>query len=119
MAWRMSRTSFMFFSLSSTIRTRSPAIRLPPPAYGEREHEAAADADLALCPDAAAVQLDEPLREREAEPRPFVLPRARVGLLELRDDAVEVLGRDARPGVGHRELDLLGAAARADGDAAG
>ena len=55
--WRTSRKSFMFFSLSSTRRIASRS-RCGP--RGQGEHERASSPGLALDPDPAAVELDEP-----------------------------------------------------------
>src|SRR5512134_2439289 len=87
----MSRASFMFFSLSSTIsivvidRTPRGSSRRPPGAPADagaqscgkryRESERRASAGLAFQPDAAAVQLDEPPRERQAQAGTFLLVR--------------------------------------------
>ena len=68
----------------------------------QREDEAAALSGLALDPDPAAVQLDEALGEREPEPGAFSLLHADVGLLELLEDPLLVVGRDPRAGVGRR-----------------
>src|SRR5262249_44325843 len=94
-----SRNSFMFFWLSSTTRMRSPA--MAPPFGRQCEDEAAAVAGLALDPDPTAVQLDEPLREREPEPGAIALLEADLGLLELLEDPLVILGRDSRSGVRH------------------
>ena len=75
-------------------------------------------AELALDPDPAAVQLDEPLREREPEAGPLALLDARLGLLELLEDPLVVLGRDARAGVGDRDPHLAVDPRRAHVDAA-
>src|SRR6185436_20811824 len=61
-----SRTSFMFLALSSTTRTSSPD--MGGVARCQREHEPAPRPGLALDPDPAAVELDEPLRQGEPEP---------------------------------------------------
>src|SRR5262245_5529524 len=61
-----SRRSFMFVSLSSTTRMRSPAIAACL-VDRKREDEPAAVSGPALDPDAPSVQLDEALRERESE----------------------------------------------------
>src|SRR5712692_4361896 len=94
----------MFFSLSSTIRTRSPG--MVGLLHRQCEHEAAAVARLTLDPDPAAVQFDESFREREPEASALALLRADVGLLELLEDPLPVFGRNARASVGHRHLHL-------------
>ena len=92
----------MFFSLSSTTRIcraghASDRLRR------QGEDERAAVSELAVDPDAAAVQLDEPLREREAEAGSLALRQPGLGLLELLEDPLEVLGGDAGPGVRDRD----------------
>ena len=52
------------------------------------------------------MQLDEPLRQREAETRSLALLDARLGLLELLEDPLVILGGDAGAGVGHRDAHL-------------
>src|SRR5579864_7108309 len=72
---------------------------------GHDEGEGAAQAGTgAVDPDAAAVQLDEPARERQPETA-ALLPAAmtRVQLLEGVEDALPVAGGDADAGVGHRD----------------
>ena len=88
----------MFFSLSSTRRI---FLRSRCGLRGQGEHERASSPELALDPDPASVELDEPLREREAEPGSLALLDSRLGLLELLEDALVILDRDARPGVGN------------------
>src|SRR5437899_13104483 len=80
--WSTSRTSFMFFSLSSTIRIRlidSPRAcgprRCAVSADRYRECELGAFARLAFDPDPATVQLDEFLGQRQTEPGAFLLLR--------------------------------------------
>src|SRR5437660_387727 len=63
---------------------------------GQREREPASPPDLALDPDAAAVQLDEPLRKGETKAGAFARAgRWRADLLELLEDPGEVLRGDA------------------------
>src|SRR4029077_17947903 len=57
-----------------------------------------------LDPDPTAVQLDEALRECEAEACALALLHTDVSLLELLEDPLLVLGCDARAGIGHRHL---------------
>ena len=52
------------------------------------------------------MQFDEPLRQREAEAGPLALLDARLGLLELLEDPLVVLGGDAGAGVGDRDPHL-------------
>ena len=63
-------------------------------------------AELAVDPDPAAVQLDEPLRERKPEAGALALLDACLGLLELLEDPLLILGRDAGTGVGDRDPHL-------------
>src|SRR6476659_9336202 len=100
-----SQNSFMFFSLSSTTRTRSSAISTPL-VVREGEDETAAVPGLALDPDPSAVELDEALRKCEPEPRALGLLHADIGLLELLENPLPVLGRDSRARVGHGHLHL-------------
>src|SRR6185369_6676759 len=83
---------------SSTTRTCLSAMSAPS-LDRQREHEAAALSGLALDPDAAAVEFDQALREREPEPCALPLIDPDIGLLELLEDPVVILGRDSRPGV--------------------
>src|ERR671931_569350 len=100
-----SRTSLRFLSLSSTTRISAPAMSVP---HRELERERRADAELALEPQVAAMELDEASREREPEPRPFVLLReVAPDLPELLEDDLLVLGRDPDAGVGDGDLDDL------------
>src|SRR2546425_9265133 len=80
--WSTSRTSFMFFSLSSMIRIRlidSPRAcgprRCAVTPHRYRECERGAFARLAFNPDPATVHLDELLGQRQAEARAFLLLR--------------------------------------------
>ncbi len=61
---------------------------------------------LTLDPDPPAVQLDEALREREAEAGAVTLLHTDVGLLELLEDPLLVAGCDAGPRVGNRHVHL-------------
>src|SRR5438105_9873288 len=104
----------MFFSLSSTIRIRSPSmVRL---IRRQREDEAAAVPGLALDPDAAAVQLDKALRKGEPEPRTLALLHADIRLLELFEDPLVVLHSDTGARVGYRYQYLVVAARGRDDD---
>ena len=68
-----SRASFRFFSLSSTMSTSAIRHRAHRAGCdGKREAEGAALTEHALDPEPAAVELDEPAREREAEPGALV-----------------------------------------------
>ena len=52
------------------------------------------------------MELHEPLREREAQAGPLAEPDPRLGLLELLEDPLPILGGDARAGIGDRDSDL-------------
>src|SRR5256714_1236761 len=75
--------------------------------HRQRERECASLAGLALHPDPAAVELDEPLRERKTKagafPRALCLP---AGLLELFEDPALVLRRNADARVLHVDDDV-------------
>src|SRR5438067_2671612 len=116
LACSTSRTSFMFVSLSSTTRIRSPAIAACL-LDRKREHEAAPMPGLAFDPDAPSVQFDETLRERESEAGALALPYADVRLLELLEDPFLVVCRDTGPGVRHRDQHLSVLPRRRDDDA--
>src|SRR5882672_9451069 len=88
-------------SLSSTRRISSPGMG----AHGKRERERRSTTHLALHPQAAAVELDELSRQREAETRALALARGVAHLAELLEDRLLVLWRDTDPGVGHGHLD--------------
>src|SRR5262249_55523343 len=79
---------------------------LHPAFHREGEGEGRAVPELGLDPDAPAVQLDQPLGQRESETGALALLRADVGLLELFEDAFLVLGRDPGTGVSHRHEHL-------------
>src|SRR6478609_4080382 len=83
--------------------TASCSARCPPPRgpgdpsslalpEREREHERASRADDAVAPDAAAVHLDEALRQREPETCPLIQAGTELGLLELLEDSFEIAG---------------------------
>ena len=104
-------------ALSSTTRTRSvckrarvrPAESAARRAHPEpdREVERAADARLALDPDLAAHQLDQPAADRQAQAGAAVLARrGHVGLGERLEQLRRLLRRHADAGVAHRELEL-------------
>src|SRR5262245_66428090 len=90
LACSTSRTSFMFVSLSSTTRMRSPAIAACL-LDRQREDDPAAVSGPAFDPDAASVQFDEALRECESEAGSLALPHADVRLLELLEDPFPVV----------------------------
>ena len=79
------------------------------------DHERRAVPGLGLDADAAAVALDDPVREREAEPRPDA---DRLGGEEGIEDAGLHLGRDAGAVVVELEADAVVAAAGLDADLA-
>src|SRR2546428_8539147 len=72
----------------------------------QRKCESAALADLALDPKPAAVQLDEALREREAESGAVFSMRTGGGLLELLEDLRMILGGDPHARVPDGDADL-------------
>ena len=82
--------------------------------HRDGDPERRALAENRLDRDGAAVHLDEPLRDREAKPGAALLAgRAAVDLLELLEDALLVVRRDARPGVAHRDVEeAVGGAGR-------
>ena len=77
-------------------------------ADGEREGRSAAR--LGLHREPAAVRLDDPARDRQAEPG-AAAGRVR-HLHERLEDPGQVVARDARAGVGDRNRDLVAAARR-------
>ena len=94
----------MFLALSSTTRIEgSPSSRRP---AGSVNTNVLPLPELALDPDPAVVQLHEALRQRQPEPRPFALPPAGRGLLELLEDPDLVLRGDPRPVVADGDADL-------------
>ena len=93
---------------------------LRPPRLGaarrrDGEEEDAAFAELALDPDAAAVRLDDPLDDRQAQARAVLSGLAR--LPQAFEHVRQVIGGDAAAGVRHPEQDVFVRARRADGDA--
>ena len=70
------------------------------------DHEAAAEGERALGADAAAVQLDDLLGEGEAE-----TGAARLAGDEEVEEMRQLVGRNARPGVGDGEVELSAAVA--------
>src|SRR5262245_59898933 len=109
----MSRTSFRFLGLSSTIRISSFATP-----HRDRECERRALSELALDPDLAAVQLDELPRQRAAEAGTFHLLVGCPNLPELLEHRLLILRRDADAGVGDRYRDGSIHRFRSDLDAA-
>src|SRR5438128_9943273 len=92
----MSRTFGFFSSARPGIRSPAPSVQR------QREVERGSRVLTALRPDAAAVELDELLADREPEPGPARAPRDRiVQLLEGLEQAREVLRADADPRVRH------------------
>src|SRR6266511_2154049 len=104
---RTSRASFVFFSLSSTMRISSPAIG-PSSRPGERKSEAedASGAQLTVHPEMSAMELDELPRKRESQPGSLAtLEGGRPsGLLECIEDPFLVCRCDPNSGVAHRYL---------------
>src|SRR4051812_28189037 len=73
----------------------------------QREVEARAAGELALGPDAVAMELDEAFADVEAQAQAgLVLARGR-GLVEALEEARQLLLRHAAAGVGDREPDLV------------
>src|SRR2546428_541598 len=84
----------------------------------QRKAEGRALARRALQPDFAAVQLDQALRERQAEPRAFRLARGiAADLPEFLKNRALLLGCDADAAVAHRDLDRAVEPARRELDA--
>src|SRR5690606_26650090 len=75
------------------------------------EEEGCAVGRAALGPDAAAVRVDDALRDREAETGTLAGGTARLPVTV--EDPLEVFGRDARALIGHGERALRVAALRA------
>ena len=70
------------------------------------EVKGAARTELALGPDSAAHQLDQPRRDRQAEPRAAILARhGPVDLLERAKDSLQLVRGNADPGVPHAEVE--------------
>src|SRR5262245_6852729 len=92
--WRVSRTSFKFLGLSSTMRISSFAMT-----HRNRERERRAQADLALDPDLAAVQLDELPTQGQSQASALHLLVRRPNLPELLEHRFLVLWGDANAGV--------------------
>src|SRR5277367_2462858 len=86
---------------------------------GERqiERHGGARAALGFHLDAAAMQLDEALDQRQAKPGAG-LPRLRVAALELLEDAGLLLARDAGAVIGDDERDIVTLAMRLEADRA-
>ena len=114
-AERTSRNSFMFFSLSSTMRTYSPAIARGLHREGERERLTVPE--LTVDADAAAVQLDQALGQGKPEARaPRCLMPASACWNSRR--AQVILGRDAGSSLRHRAQDSARRSFRAHLDGA-
>src|SRR6185503_12756158 len=106
----MSRASFMFLSLSSTIRISSLAM-----SDWKRESEGRTLAGRACKREDATVQLDEAPGEREPQPGAFGLARVVASdLPELLEHDRLVFRRDADPGIGDRNLDRRAVQLRRD-----
>src|SRR5207244_12871968 len=85
---------------------------------GQLEAEAGALRRARLRPDAPAVGLDDRARDREPEPASaLVAGAARIRAVEAIEHPVELLGRQARSGVGDAELDPAVTGHDPDGDA--
>src|SRR5262245_1643369 len=90
----VSRTSFRFLGLSSTIRISSFAM-----AHRNRERKPRARTLLALHPDPPTVQFHKLPAQGEPEARALYLLGCRPHLAELLEDLFLILGGDADPGV--------------------
>src|SRR6266568_9013420 len=92
-------------------------MRISSPAMGthrDGEGEGRPLAGLALEGQRPPVELDEPAREGEAEPRPLALARVvRADLAKLLEHRGLILGRDPDAGIAHRDLDPAVVQARA------
>ena len=112
-AWSTSQNSFMFRSLSSTTRICAPVIARPAPA-------GSVNSNVLPLPTSLSHQIRPPCistkRFDSASPRP--VPSRCLGaglrLLELLEDPVEILGRDARAAVGDGNPHLAVDPGRAD-----
>src|SRR5437870_2326797 len=92
----VSRTSFKFLGLSSTMRMSSFAMT-----HRDRERERRAHADLALHPDPPTMEFDELPAQSEPQPRPLRLLLRRPDLTELLEHGLLILWRNADTGVAH------------------
>src|SRR5215475_11099162 len=99
LTWRVSRTSFRFLGLSSTIRISSFGM-----ANGEGERERRPFPCLALDPDPPTVQLNELPGQSEPEPSSLDLLVRRPHLPELLEDRLLILRRDAHTRIAHGDL---------------
>src|SRR5262249_8760617 len=88
----VSRTSFKFLGLSSTIRINSFAM-----AHRDRKCECRALAQLARHPDLAAMEFHKLPAQGEPEPRAFHLLCRRPDLAKLLEDLLLILWGDADP----------------------
>src|SRR5262249_55683474 len=111
LTWSVSRTSFKFLGLSSTMRISSFAM-----AHRNRERERRAHALLALHPDPPAVEFHELPAQGEAEPRALDLLCGCAHLAELLEDLLLILRSNANPGIADRDLHeaILGHCAHVD-----
>src|SRR5262249_24968354 len=83
----------------------------------QREPERTTPPNFTFQPNRASMQLNDPLRQGEAEPCALGLPGAQGALLEPVEDALAVLGRHAYPRIGHGHYEVLTLHAGADNDA--
>src|SRR5215510_12169746 len=93
----VSRTSFKFLGLSSTMRISSFAM-----SHRDREREGRALPQLALDPDLAAVQLDELPTQGQSQPSALYLLVRCPDLAELLEHRLLILWCDADPRVADR-----------------
>src|SRR3972149_1994130 len=85
---------------------RSPRLGLDWSGLGDPDHECAAPAGRALHPDAATVQLHQPLGDGQAQARPFLSPLGYTDLLVDLEDPLVVIGWNPPPGVAHGQFQL-------------
>src|SRR5215510_9465803 len=95
----VSRTSFKFLGLSSTIKITSLAM-----AHRQRERERRAHTLLTLHPDSTTVELHKLPAQGESQARALHLLGRRPHLAELLEDLLLILGSDADSGVADGDL---------------
>src|SRR6478735_665418 len=96
----MTRASFRFCALSSTIRMRSAIVSTGRAVARENGGESATQTRRASNVDATAVCLGDAFGQSETEPRALVaLGCARIQLLKLDEQPGDVLRRNADPGI--------------------
>src|SRR5712692_5211359 len=104
----INRTRTECLRLATLRRGRRPRASVGPrdraPLDWQGEREDAPGSHLALDPHAAAVQLDEPLRQRQAQPGPLRFRCPRPYLAKLLEDVLLVLGSNLYSAVPHGDL---------------